>query len=112
MIAVWHLFLAAKVLPAPENTISWFALTTILRGAQATSGIVLSLFFAAALTVGTYEHFVHAGRNNVFMVAPGEWKTIFQLSVAILTFLEIAEFWIGCRSLRDKSPLTAMTTAR
>ena len=25
VLAVWHLFLAAKVLPAPENTVSWLA---------------------------------------------------------------------------------------
>jgi hypothetical protein len=103
VVATLHLFLAAKVLPAPNNNVSWLAITLItlwhlgvsialwkLRDRLA--GLVSLIFFLAALGADLYEHFLHASANNIFMVSPGDWTTRFDASVYILLALEI----LGC----------------
>jgi hypothetical protein len=103
MVAVGHLFLAAKVLPAPNNDVSWLAITLITFGHLAVSiglwklsdrvgGLVSLIFFLAAMSADLYEHFLHASANNVFMVAPGDWTARFDASVFALLGLEI----VGC----------------
>jgi hypothetical protein len=103
IVAIGHLFLAAKVLPAPNNSVSWLALTLITLGHLAVSialwtlsdkiaGLVSLIFFLAALGADLYEHFLHASANSVFMVAPGDWTARFDASVFVLLALEI----LGC----------------
>jgi hypothetical protein len=103
VVAVVHLFFAAKVLPAPNNTVSWLAVTLITSGHLVVSvalwklsdkpaGLVSLIFFLAALSADLYEHFLHASANNVFTVAPGDWTARFDASVFILLALEI----LGC----------------
>ncbi len=103
MVAVGHLFLASKVLPAPNNDVSWLAITMITLGHLAVSialwklsdklaGWVSLIFFLAALSADLYEHFLHASANNVFMVASGDWTARFDASVYALLGLELA----GC----------------
>jgi hypothetical protein len=103
IVAVWHLFLAAKILPAPNNHVSWLAIILITSGHAVVSillwklsdkvaGFVPMIFFLAALSADLYEHFLHASQNNVFMVARGDWTAIFDLSVVVLLVLEI----VGC----------------
>jgi hypothetical protein len=106
MVAVGHLFLAAKVLPAPNNDVSWLAITLITFGHLAVSiglwklsdrvtGLVSLIFFLAAMSADLYEHFLHASANNVFMVAPGDWTARFDASVFALLGLEIAGCMLG-----------------
>jgi hypothetical protein len=103
VVAVLHLFLAVKVLPAPNNNVSWLAITLITLGhlgvfialwklSDKLTGFVSSIFFLAALGADLYEHFLHASANNVFTVAPGDWTPPFDASVFILLALEI----LGC----------------
>lgn len=103
VVAVLHLFLAAKVLPTPNNSVSWLAITLITLGHLGVSivlwklsdrlaGLVSLIFFLAALSADLYEHFLHASANNVFMVGPGNWTAGFDASVLILLVLEI----LGC----------------
>jgi hypothetical protein len=103
VVAIGHLFLAARVLPPPNNNVSWLAITLITLGHLAVSialwtlgdkiaGLVSLIFFLAALGADLYEHFLHASANNVFMVAPGGWIAPFDVSVFILLALEI----VGC----------------
>lgn len=103
IVAIWHLFLAAKVLPAPNNHVSWVAIVLITSGHAVVSillwklsdkvaGFVAVIFFLAAMSADLYEHFLHASQNNVFMLAGGDWTAIFSLSVFILLTLEI----LGC----------------
>jgi hypothetical protein len=103
VVAVSHLFLAAKVLPAPNNNVSWLAIALITFGHFAVSvalwklsdkitGLVSLIFFLAALGADLYEHFLHASGNNVFMVTPGDWTARFDASVFVLLALEI----VGC----------------
>ena len=103
IVAIGHLFVAAKVLPPPNNHVSWLALTLITLGHLAVSlalwtlsdriaGLVSLIFFLAALGADLYEHFLHASANNVFTVASGGWTAPFDASVFVLLGLEIA----GC----------------
>jgi hypothetical protein len=88
IVAVGHLFLAAKVLPAPSNSVSWLAVTLITFGHLAVfiglwklsdklAGLVSLIFFLAASGADLFEHFLHTSANNVFMVAPGDWTPRF-----------------------------------
>jgi hypothetical protein len=103
IVAVWHLFLAAKVLPAPNNNVGWLAITLITFGHLAVSiglwklsdklaGLVSLIFFLAALSADLYEHFLHTSANNVSLVAPGDWTTRFVATVFALLALEV----VGC----------------
>jgi hypothetical protein len=106
MVAVVHLFLAARVLPAPNNNVSWLAITLITLGHLAVfaalwklsdklAGLVSLIFFLAALSADLYEHFLHTSANNVFMVAPGDWTARFDASVYALLALELAGCLLG-----------------
>ena len=106
IVAIGHLFLAARVLPPPNNNVSWLALTLITLGHLAVSialwtlsdkiaGLVSLIFFLAALGADLYEHFLHASANNIFMVAPGDWTARFDVSVFVLLALEIVGGLLG-----------------
>lgn len=102
-VAIVHLFLAAEVLPAPNDKVSWLAVVLITSGHLLVSavlwkignrlaGLVALVFFLAALSADLYEHFLHASANNIFMVASGDWTLWFNTSVFTLLALEI----LGC----------------
>jgi hypothetical protein len=110
---MWHLVLAAKVLPSPNNHVSWVAvaLLTCLHwavciglwklGEKGAGWVGLSFFFAA-LAADLYEHFLHPSGNNIFMVARGDWTLWFDMSVFLLLALEILGCSIGIWRLRGK----------
>jgi hypothetical protein len=118
--AIWHLFLAAKVLPAPNNHVSWLAIILITSGhvvvsialrklSEKLAGSISLIFFLAALSADLYEHFLHASGNNVFMVASGHWTALFDASVFVLLALEILGCMLGIpllggRTKNGKSP--------
>jgi hypothetical protein len=114
IVAVWHLFVAAKVLPAPNNHVGWLAITLITFGHLAVSialwklsdklgGLVSLIFFLAAMSADLYEHFVHASANNVFIVASGDWTARFDASVFVLLSLEIAGCLLGILLLGSRT---------
>ena len=103
VVAIWHLFLAARVLPAPNDHVSGLAVALITSGHAVVSmalwklgdrfaGLASLIFFVAALGADLYEHFLHASANNVFMVSPGGWTAWFEASVILLVALEV----LGC----------------
>jgi hypothetical protein len=103
MDAIGHLFLAAKILPAPNDHVSWLAIILITSGHLVVSialwklgdgiaGGTSLIFFLAAMSADLYEHFLHASGNNVFMVVFGYWTAWFDASVIVLLALEI----LGC----------------
>jgi hypothetical protein len=109
IVAVWHLFLAANILPAPDNQVSWLAIVLISSGhlcvsialwklSDKPSGLVLSMFFLAAAGADLYEHFLHASLNNVFMVASSPSTAPFEVSVFVLLVLEILGCFLGILS--------------
>jgi hypothetical protein len=106
IVAVWHLFLAAKVLPSPNNNVSWLAIILITSGHLCVSlalwklrdklaGLVSLIFFLAALGADLYEHFLHPAPNNIFTVAAGGWTGWFDASVFGLLALEILACSLG-----------------
>jgi hypothetical protein len=114
MVAIWHLFLAAKVLPAPNDKVSWLAITLITCGHVVVSialwtlrdrlaGLVSLIFFLAALSADLYENFLHASANNVFTVAPGNWTPWFDVSVSVLLAFEIAGCLLGILLLSGRT---------
>jgi hypothetical protein len=120
VVAVWHLFLAARVLPAPNNTVGWLAITLITLGhlgvavalwklSDKLAGSVSLIFFLAALGADLYEHFLHASLNNIFILAPGDGTALFKVSVFVLLALEIlggsfAVLLLGRRTRNDRQP--------
>jgi len=117
--AIGHLFLAAKILPAPNNRVSWLAVLLISLGHLVVSaalwklsdklaGLLSLIFFLAAITADLYEHFVQVAPNNVFMVSPGNWTAPFVASVVVLLALELAGCSLGTllfgggKRLRDR----------
>ena len=110
IFAIGHLFVAAQVLPPPNNHVSWLAIALISAGhwvvsvalwtlSDRLSGPLTLIFFFAALGADLYEHFLHASLNNVFMVAPGSWTSQFDSSVLVLLALEIMGCSLGIRSI-------------
>lgn len=108
--AIWHLFMAAKILPAPNNTVGSLGIIFITLGHLAVfivtwklsaklSGLISLIFFLLAMSADLYEHFIQVAPNNVFMVAPGEWRVLFDASVFLLLALEILGCCLGIASL-------------
>ena len=106
IVAIWHLFLAAKVLLGPNNQVSWLAITLISCGHLMVSIALWTLrarlsravslvFFLAALGADVYEHLWHASANNIFMVATSRWTFVFDASVFALLTLEILGCFLG-----------------
>jgi hypothetical protein len=123
IVAILHLFLAAKVLPAPNNNVSWLAITLITFGHLAVSialwklsdkltGLVSLIFFLAAMSADLYEHFLHASANNVFMVAPGAGTARFDASVFVLLAFEIVGCLLGILLLGGRTRNNGPTPVR
>jgi hypothetical protein len=111
--AIGHLFLAAKILPAPNDHVSSLAVILITSGHLVVSvalwelgdriaGCISLIFFLAALSADLYEHFLHASGNNVFMVGFGHWTFWFDASVVVLLALEILGCTIGAWLLTSR----------
>jgi hypothetical protein len=114
IVAVWHLFLAAKILPPPSNSVSWVVIVFFTLGhlsllvavwklRDKLSGLVASIVFLAALGADLYEHFVQVAPNNVFMAASGAWTAWFDASVFALVALEILGISLGLLLLRNRT---------
>lgn len=110
-VAIPHLFLAARVVPGPNNHVSWLAIVLISSGhlvvsiaiwklSERLAGWLALVFFLAALAADVYEHFLHAAPNNVFMVASTTWTAWFIASVIALLALEILGCSLGIRLTR------------
>ena len=106
VIAIWHLFLAARILPGPNNNVSWLAIVLITTGhfcvflalwklSYKPAGWVLLIFFLAAFSADFYEHFLHAAANNVFLLAAGNGTAWFDISIVGLVALEILACSLG-----------------
>lgn len=119
VVAILHLFIVARMLPAPENHVSWLGMVllsclhlgvcaALLALSPKYTGLVSLLFFLAAMTADLYEHFLHASANNIFMAPRSPWTFWFDASVFVLLALEILGCFFGIRWLsgrmRNESP--------
>jgi hypothetical protein len=109
IVTFGHLFLAAKVLPGPNNEVSSLAITLISLGHLVVSvalwklsdkfaGWISLIFFLAALSADLYEHFLHASPNSIFTVT-GPGTVGFDASVFVLLALEILGCCLGVLSV-------------
>jgi hypothetical protein len=73
MVAIWHLFVAAQVLPAPNNHVSSLAIILITSAHLVVSILLWKM-------------------SDKVVLAGGDWTVIFNVSVSILLALEI----VGC----------------
>lgn len=106
ILAIGHLYIAARALPGPNNTVSWLAIILISAGhlfvvgglwklSDRPAGVVLAIFFLAALTADLYEHFSHSSANNIILATGAGWGGWFDASVFGLVALEILACSLG-----------------
>jgi hypothetical protein len=109
-VVFWHLELLAKLNPALKvdqvplfaglaNIIPLLALVLLWAHFPKLGGSLL-LFLAVPLVIGGYSHFLRAGSDNVFRMAPGEWTAGFRVSAVLLAALESCACWLGVEILR------------
>jgi hypothetical protein len=115
-IVFWHSQVLARLNSAitPERAVLFASLVNLIpltgvillwTGFRKTAGGLLLIFFMIPLAISGYEHFVKAGPDNVFQMAPGEFTLPFQMSAVLLVTLEISVYWASIRILRARSPL-------
>ena len=107
-VTIWHLRLAGELNPAlsfaEAARIGALTVALTLGGIgllwaqrRLIGSFVLVVVFAIGLVIGSLEHFVSPGPNNVFDAGVGEVAFLFRLSVALLLIMEIAGLWgAGC----------------
>jgi len=114
IIAVSHLFLVARILPAPYDKVSWLGITFITLGhwlvtillwtlSDKVGGVISLIFYWAAMSADLYEHFLHDSPNNVFdLVASSSGTMWFEASVFLLLGLEIAGCLLGIAMVKGR----------
>jgi hypothetical protein len=76
-------------------------LALLLAGRESAGAAVLGLTMAGALAFGAWNHFVAAGPDHVAHLAPGPWRSIFQVSAALLAAIEAGGVALGLGLLRS-----------
>jgi hypothetical protein len=90
------------------NLLPAIALILLWTNRPKTAGGLLLLFFVIPFAIGSYEHFLGPGPDNVFRMVPGEWTLPFQASAVLLVLLELLGCWTSFQILRA-SPLSPST---
>jgi hypothetical protein len=109
----WHLSVISHTHPgmsvqqvalftAATSVVPVSALVLLWTRFQRLGALLLLFALSVGLGIGGYEHFLSAGSDNVFRMAPGEWTTPFQVSAALLLLLETAGCWIAIRILTSQ----------
>ncbi len=109
-LAIWHLYVLGQ-LHAEMTSVELarfgaaLALVSMVvaillwtRWRKAGGGLFL-LLLAAGLVIGGYEHFVRAGADNVFTMAPGPLTYSFQASAVLILLVELIGIWACVRLL-------------
>jgi hypothetical protein len=113
-VTVWHAYLAKRVnpaLPAAEavriaaiaGALTLVGVALLWRGQQMIGSLVLIAVFVVGLVIGSAEHFLVAGPNNVFNVGNGDWAVPFKISAWALLVLEVAGLSAAGRMLAARS---------
>lgn len=119
ILAIGHLFIAARALPGPNNGVSWLAVILISSGhlcvvaglwklSDRPAGAVLSIFFLAALSADLYEHFAHTSANNIALATGAGLTGWFDASVFGLVALEILACLLGMVMFARPTPVGAV----
>ncbi len=106
-VVIWHVTLLIQVQPGfPRvaillllliNLFPIAALFAFAKGFPKLAGSMIILPLGIALVIGGYTHFLSAGSDNVFRMAPSELTLPFQVSAVLLALLEVLGCWIGLR---------------
>jgi hypothetical protein len=113
-VTVLHLYLAGELNPAltvagsvrigaSADALTLAGVGLLWTRPKRIGAFVLVLMFAIGLVIGSLEHFVVAGPNNVFDAGYSGWAILFDVSVALLVALEIAGLWSAGRILAARS---------
>ena len=114
----WHLLLVSKIHPGMLTPpIGRFTFMTGLLPATAfvllctrfrrIGGVLLAIALGIGLGIGTYEHFLGTGPNNVFLVGSRPYTAAFRASCVLLLILEIIGCAIGIQAARSRPLQTA-----
>jgi hypothetical protein len=113
-VTVWHAYLAGRVnpaLPAGEalriaafaGALTLVGVALVWRRHPKLGSLVLIAVFVVGLVIGSTEHFLVAGPNNVFDIGSGDSAVPFKISVWVLLFLEVAGLSAAGRMLTARS---------
>jgi len=111
-VTIWHLRLASDLNPAlsfaEAARIGVLTVVLTLGGVsllwaqrRLLGSFVLVAVFAIGLVIGSLEHFLIPGPNNVFDAGVGGVAFLFRINVALLVALEIAGLWGAARLIRS-----------
>lgn len=111
-ITIWHLRLAGELNPAlsfaQAARIATMTVVLTLVGVgllwarhRIAGSFVLIAVFLIGLVIGSLEHFVIPGPNNVFDAGVGTVAFLFRFNVALLVILEITGLWGAARVIRS-----------
>jgi O-antigen ligase len=107
-VVLWHLCLLVRVEPSTPtlmppllilfNLVPLAGLLALRKGYKKSAGTMITVPLAIVLVIGFSAHFLSSGADNVFRMAPGEWRLSFQISAVLLVCLEALGCWIGLRA--------------
>lgn len=111
-VTIWHLRLASELNPAlsfPEaariatgtGVLTLVGVSLLWARHRLAGSLVLGVVFAIGLVIGSLEHFVIPGPNNVFDAGVDSVAFLFRFNVALLVILEIAGLWGTARLIRS-----------
>jgi hypothetical protein len=106
----WHLLVVSHIHPGVTlakvklftgliNVLPIAALITLWTRFSRFAALLMLIALGVGLAIGGYEHFLSAGTDSVFRMAPGVWTKKFRASATLLLMLEIAGCWIAVRIL-------------
>jgi hypothetical protein len=117
VVVFWHLELLARLESAltPEQVPLFASLANLIPVVAVIllwahfprAGAWLLLFLAIPLAIGGYSHFLSAGADNVFRMAPGQLTLAFRVSAVLLFILELLSGWAAVQILRRSSSSVA-----
>lgn len=103
VIAVWHLFVLAKIPPGLTgqqvvsaavaiNVVPLVGLVLLWMHYPRLASVLIFFPLAVGFSAGGFEHFLSNGPDNAFRMAATEWTLPFTTSAVLLAVLEV----VGC----------------
>ncbi len=83
------------------NLIPFAAVILLWTRLRKIAGWLLLVSLGIGLLIGTYEHFLSTGLDNVFRMGEGAWTLQFQITAVLLVIFEGLGCWIGVKALRE-----------
>jgi hypothetical protein len=108
VIAVWHLFVLAKIPPGLTsqqvlsgaiviNVVPLVGLVLLWTHYPRLASVLIFVPLAAGFCAGGFEHFLSNGPDNVFRMAAAEGTLPFTISAILLAVFELGGCWLCIR---------------